>query len=82
MEHGTTRRRFVAGATAAAASWLATRSLANGRVSSEEPAHDTLVVVFLRGGCDALNVVLPVEGASREDYERAFPVLAAIRGAA
>ena len=38
--------------------------------------HDTLVHVFLRGGIDGLNLVVPVSGEDRLHYEQARPGLA------
>jgi uncharacterized protein (DUF1501 family) len=40
---------------------------------AQENNNDTLVVVFLRGGWDALNVVPPIQGDDRGFYERARP---------
>ena len=36
---------------------------------------DTLIVVFMRGGCDGLSLVPPVGGADRGHYEQARPDL-------
>ncbi|MGB8634451.1 MAG: DUF1501 domain-containing protein [Rhodanobacteraceae bacterium] len=38
-------------------------------------ASDTLVVVFMRGGCDGLSLVPPTGGADRGHYEQARPDL-------
>lgn len=38
-------------------------------------ADDTLIVVFLRGGCDGLHLVPPTGGADRIEYEIARPDL-------
>ncbi|MDQ3206303.1 MAG: DUF1501 domain-containing protein, partial [Pseudomonadota bacterium] len=39
-------------------------------------SHDTVVSLFLRGGMDGLNLVLPVAGVDRTHYEAARPNLA------
>ncbi len=39
-------------------------------------ASDTLIVVFMRGGCDGLSLVPPIGGNDRAEYERARPDLA------
>jgi uncharacterized protein (DUF1501 family) len=41
-------------------------------VANENPAHH-LVVVFLRGGCDALNFLAPLDGDDRKIYEDERP---------
>lgn len=71
-----TRRGFMMGCSAAIA------SLAGARFTSlvfadpgPEPWRDTLVVLFLRGGVDGLNVVMPTGGPDRAHYETARPVL-------
>ncbi|QSX78136.1 DUF1501 domain-containing protein [Agrilutibacter solisilvae] len=38
--------------------------------------HDTIVHVFLRGGIDGLNLVVPIDGVDRGHYEQARPNLA------
>ncbi len=72
----TTRRGFMAGCSAAIA------GMAGARISSLAFAQpggafndEVLVVVFLRGGLDGLNVVMPVSGADRGHYEAARPYL-------
>jgi uncharacterized protein (DUF1501 family) len=37
--------------------------------------YDTLVIVFLRGGCDGLSLVPPISGNDRGHYEAARPTL-------
>lgn len=37
--------------------------------------EDILIIVFLRGGCDALNLIPPIGGADRGYYETARPYL-------
>ncbi len=70
------RRGFVVGCSAAVAALAGSRL---GRVAFGESAGDfnqeTLVVLFLRGGCDGLNVVLPIAGDDRALYEEARPGL-------
>lgn len=72
-----TRRGFVTGCSAAIAGMAGSRfpSLAfadPGDVTNEE----VLVVVFLRGGMDGLNMVVPISGADRGHYEVARPNIA------
>ncbi len=72
-----TRRGFVAGCSAAVAGMAGSRfpSLAfadpDGSINNE-----VLVVVFLRGGMDGFNMVVPISGADRGHYETARPNLA------
>lgn len=69
-----TRREFIVGCSSAIAAMAGARLT---RVAFANPAETTdtnneiLVVVFLRGGWDALNVVLPIAGADRGHYEAA-----------
>jgi len=71
----TTRRSFLKGCLAAgAAGSLSRLGFAGGR--AEGFNEDILVVVFLRGGCDGLNLVVPVDGPQRSLYEAARPYLA------
>jgi uncharacterized protein (DUF1501 family) len=37
--------------------------------------YDTVVLVFLRGGIDGLNLVVPIDGVDRTHYEQARPSL-------
>ncbi|MEM7133255.1 MAG: DUF1501 domain-containing protein [Chloroflexota bacterium] len=66
-----TRRNFMVGCSTAIA------AMAGGRLNyvafgnaEEEPHQDILVVVFLRGGCDGLNIVPVLDGPDRGIYER------------
>ncbi len=74
--HGLDRREFLKGCGAGAAIAAAGPTL----LFSQE-AHaavnpfDTVVVVFLRGGIDGLNLVPPVSGNDRGFYEEARPTL-------
>ena len=67
-----TRRNFLQGCSAAIAG-LAGARLANVAFAQQGSPTDTLVVVFLRGGWDALNVVPPRDGDDRGYYENARP---------
>ena len=67
-----TRRNFLQGCSAAIAG-LAGARLTNLAFVQQGSPTDTLVVVFLRGGWDALNVVPPREGDDRGYYENARP---------
>jgi uncharacterized protein (DUF1501 family) len=66
------RRNFLQGCSAAIAE-LAGARLSNLAFSQQSNPTDTLVVVFLRGGWDALNVVTPIAGDDRGYYENARP---------
>ena len=71
-----TRRRFVQGCSAVIAGVAGARFTnlvfgAPGDAYNEE----ILVVVFLRGGMDGLNVVIPIAGVDRGYYEAARPDL-------
>ncbi|MCC6298657.1 MAG: DUF1501 domain-containing protein [Anaerolineales bacterium] len=66
------RRNFLQGCSAAIAE-LAGARLSNLAFSQQDNPTDTLVVVFLRGGWDALNVVPPIAGDDRGYYELARP---------
>ncbi len=67
-----TRRSFLQGCSAAIAA-LAGARLTNLAYAAQDNPADTLVVVFLRGGWDALNVVPPLAGEDRGFYEKARP---------
>lgn len=71
-----TRRGFLVGCSAAIA------AMAGGRLNTAvfgspeaEPNQEILVIIFLRGGCDALNVIFPLAGDDRGHYEAARPDL-------
>ena len=66
------RRKFLQGCSAAIAA-MAGAKLTNIAFARQDNPSDTLVVVFLRGGWDALNVVAPIEGDDRGFYEKARP---------
>lgn len=70
------RRGFMMGCSAAIA------NLASARFTNlvfadplSLPSHDALIVLFLRGGMDALSFVMPTAGPDRALYETARPVL-------
>ena len=70
------RRGFMMGCSAAIA------NLASARFTNlvfadplSVPNHDTLIVLFLRGGMDGLSFVMPTGGPDRALYETARPVL-------
>jgi len=71
------RREFLKGCCAVAA----TGAVAGPSLLFSDPAHaaanpyDTIVHVFLRGGIDGLNLVLPISGNDRTFYEQARPDL-------
>ncbi len=67
-----TRRHFLQGCSSAIAA-LAGARLTNAAFAQQDDPADTLVVVFLRGGWDALNVVAPIAGDDRGYYEAARP---------
>ena len=71
-----TRRSFVKGCSAAIAGTAGARftSLAFGAAGAGDN-QEILVVVFLRGGMDGLNVVMPIAGVDRGYYEAARPDL-------
>ncbi|MEW6084155.1 MAG: DUF1501 domain-containing protein [Chloroflexota bacterium] len=66
------RRNFLQGCSSAIAE-LAGARLSNLAFAQQDNPTDTLVVVFLRGGWDALNVVPPTAGDDRGFYENARP---------
>ena len=68
------RRQFLQGCSYAIASMAGAR-LTNLSFAQDDNPSDTLVVVFLRGGWDALNVVPPLQGDDRGFYEKARPNL-------
>ncbi|MBC7879326.1 MAG: DUF1501 domain-containing protein [Anaerolineales bacterium] len=66
------RRNFLQGCSYAIASMAGAR-LTNLSFAEQNNSADTMVVVFLRGGWDALNVVPPLQGDDRGIYEQARP---------
>ena len=71
------RRDFLKGCCATAAvGALGPGLLFSPMAHAAENGYDTLVHVFLRGGIDGLNLVVPVSGEDRVHYEQARPNLA------
>ena len=70
------RRDFLKGCCATAAIAGAAPALLYSRPAFAGTPHDTLVHVFLRGGIDGLNLVVPTGGEDRIHYEQARPSLA------
>jgi len=66
------RRQFLQGCSSAIAAMAGAR-LTNLAFAKQNDNADILVVVFLRGGWDALNVVPPLQGDDRGFYEKARP---------
>jgi uncharacterized protein (DUF1501 family) len=72
------RREFLVGCSSAIAALAGARLTQLAFASPAEANaedHEILVVVFLRGGWDVLNVVPPISGADRGYYEEARPGL-------
>jgi uncharacterized protein (DUF1501 family) len=72
------RRAFLTGSCATASGFLGSRltSLSiTPPLAPEDEDHEILVVVFIRGGWDALNVLSPLSGDDRIYYETARPDL-------
>ncbi|TQD42243.1 DUF1501 domain-containing protein [Lysobacter aestuarii] len=74
IEHS--RRDFLKGCAAATAIGAVGPGLFFSGAAQAANNHDTVVSVFLRGGMDGLNLVLPVSGQDRIHYEQARPDLA------
>lgn len=71
------RREFLKGCCATAAAGAAGPTLLFSSVAEAAAnAYDTVVLVFLRGGIDGLNLVVPTSGNDRGYYEQARPNLA------
>ncbi len=69
------RRGFMVGCSASIAAMAGSRF--NTLAFGQEPgASETLVVVFLRGGIDGLDLMPPIGGIDRSHYETARPTLA------
>ncbi len=72
-----TRRGFVAGCSAAIAGLAGSRFPSLAFADPEGSLNnEVLVVVFLRGGMDGLNLVVPISGVDRGYYETARPNIA------
>lgn len=70
------RRGFMVGCSAAIASMTGGLSFTAFGSAADEPNQEILVVVFLRGGMDGMNLVMPIAGADRGHYEARRPALA------
>ena len=71
-----TRREFVKGCCSAAVVGTAGTSLMFADdATAAANSYDTVVHLFLRGGMDGLNLVVPIDGADRTFYEEARPSL-------
>lgn len=70
------RREFLKGCCATAAVGAAGPALFfSGDAAAAVNPYDTVVLVFLRGGMDGLNLVVPTAGNDRVHYEQARPNL-------
>src|SRR5688572_22510353 len=68
-----TRRGFMKACMAAGLVSSSGVRLAYGSPSIAAAGHDTVVVIYLRGGIDGLSLVMPVAGEDRNHYEEARP---------
>ncbi len=75
-DHTLSRRAFLKGCCATAAIAGVAPSMFYAPPAAAGTPHDTLVHVFLRGGIDGLNLVVPIDGNDRGHYEEARPSLA------
>ena len=68
------RRDFIKGAglAAGATATLGTSQLVFGDAADTQ---NILIILFLRGGCDCLNLFPPLSGDDREYYNLARPIL-------
>lgn len=71
----TSRRNFLMGCSAAIANLAGSRLTVGPLDPTGEPVQDIAIVVFLRGACDALSVITPLDGEDRGHYETARPDL-------
>jgi uncharacterized protein (DUF1501 family) len=71
----TSRRGFLMGCSAAIAALAGSRVGTLALAAPGSPPGKTLVVLFLRGGWDALSVLTPLDGPDRAIYEAARPGL-------
>lgn len=70
-----TRREFMQGCSLSIAALAGARLTNLAYAAAPQVGSDMLVVVFLRGGWDALNVVPPLDGEDRGHYEKGRPGL-------
>jgi uncharacterized protein (DUF1501 family) len=69
------RREFLKGCCATAAIGAVGPGLFFSGPAQAANSYDTFVLVFLRGGMDGLNLVVPIAGTDRAHYEQARPDL-------
>lgn len=70
------RRGFLVGCSAAIASMAGARlNYAAFGSPEDEPNQEIIIPIFLRGACDVLSVVTPIDGEDRGHYEIARPNL-------
>ena len=79
MSETISRRNFLVGCCSAIAAMAGSKitnlAFTNPNAAASSTDNEIVVVVFLRGGWDALNVVMPIAGADRGYYEAARPFL-------
>ncbi len=71
-----TRRGFLVGCSAAIAAWGGGLNFTAFGSAADEPNQDIIIVVFLRGGMDGINVVMPIAGDDRGHYLAKRPRIA------
>lgn len=71
--HQPTRRGFITGCSAAVAAYAGTSFNTVAFGDPGGPNDEILISVFLRGGIDGLNLLVPIAGADRGFYEAARP---------
>lgn len=71
-----TRRGFMVGCSTAIAAWASGLSFTAFGSAEAEPNQNILIVIFLRGGVDGLNIVPPIAGDDRGYYESKRPRIA------
>jgi uncharacterized protein (DUF1501 family) len=64
------------GCSAAIAAWTGGLRFTAFGSPEAEPNQEILIVIFLRGGLDGMNVVMPIAGADRGIYEAMRPQIA------
>lgn len=72
------RRQFMVGCSAAIAAMAGSRISQMAIAAPDGPnanTYESVIVVFLRGGLDGLNAVLPIGGVDRGNYETWRPTL-------
>ncbi len=73
-----TRRQFMVGCSSAIAAMAGSRITQMAIAAPTAPeanSYESVIVVFLRGGIDGMNAVLPLSGQDRAIYEAARPNL-------